>query len=106
MFPVSHQKSHNVFELYIITQYATVIFIRYDTEKLIILDPIKINGKVKELFQDGNNKIDQIVVGENLSNSQTSRKSNVMSVPMLILENRSSTIYTTILHFHSLTLPE
>ena len=69
MFPVSHQKSHNVFELYIITQYATVIFIRYDTEKLIILDPIKINGKVKELFQDGNNKIDQIVVGENLSNS-------------------------------------
>ena len=46
VFPVSHQKSHNIFELYIITQYATVIFIRYDTEKLMILDPIKVNGQV------------------------------------------------------------
>ena len=69
VFPVSHQKSHNIFELYIITQFATVIFIRYDTEKQTILDPIKVNGKVQELFQDGNYKIDQIVVGENLSTS-------------------------------------
>ena len=67
VFPVSQQKSHNLFELYIITQYATVIFIRYDTEQQVILDPIKVNGKIQELFQDGPYKIDKIVVGENLS---------------------------------------
>ena len=63
VFPSSQQKNHNIVELYIVTQYATIVFLRYDISKQSVLDPIKINSKVKELL---NYKIDKITVSENL----------------------------------------
>ena len=64
VLPLSQQKSHDVIEFFVITQYASILHMKYKISNSIILDPIRINLKVKELL---NYKIDQIMVAENLS---------------------------------------
>ena len=61
VIPSGQQKSHDVIDLYIITQYATIIFIKFSIAKQCILDPIKVNLKVKELL---NSRVDKCYTSE------------------------------------------
>lgn len=50
--------------MYIVTQYATVLSLTFDTQKQVITDPIRISVKIKELL---NYKVDKVAMAENLA---------------------------------------
>jgi len=61
VLPAGQQRSLDLIELYVVTQFASVLFIRFDAAKQCILDPIKVNLKIKDLL---NYKVDRIRVSE------------------------------------------
>ena len=48
--PRSTQESHQMMEFFVITQRATIMLMRFDTKKQCIVEPIKVNEKIKDLL--------------------------------------------------------
>lgn len=67
VIPAGQQKQHDLIELYVITQFATIIFVKFSIPKQCILDPIKVNLKVKELL---NFRVDKCHTSEMVNYSQ------------------------------------
>lgn len=61
VIPSSQQKQHDIIDLYVVTQFATIVFIKFSIQKQCILDPIKVNLKVKELL---NQRVDKCHTSE------------------------------------------